>query len=387
MPNPCPNRSELGQSHPGSDLPDEVSQLNVRKLPSGRYEARLMVSGVRYSATLPTMEDARVWITVVKAQAVTGGLRRRITVQQYAARWMTTYDTSPTSTRIFHQGNLDRYILPVLGQRSLADVTPTEISRLINGVVVAVSVATADAVYRTCSAFFNAAVSDDVMVRSPVKSKKHRPRRQREAHVILERQEARRLLLHLKGWHRDTALLQLALGARVGEIGGLSPYDVDLRRQRVTIRRRHYRGTVRATKNHRMRALELPAMTLPTLERLIRDAGDPPRIPPLDDREYDADQFLRCWLIQTSTGRPVNSSAYDKALARACRSAELPHVSSHSLRHTYVSWMIDEGHSADKVAFWIGDTPETVRSVYSHMLEASSAPAAAIIDDALSGIL
>lgn len=222
-------------------------------------------------------------------------------------------------------------------------------------------------------------------VKTPVKSKRHRPKRQREAHVVLERQQARRLLLHLRSWHRDTALLQLALGARVGEIGGLTPHDVDLRRRRVTIRRRHYRGTVRATKNHRMRTLELPAITIPTLERLIEVAGAVPRIPPLDDREHDAEPFRTYWLIQTSTGRPVNYSAYDKALIVACASAEVPRVSSHSLRHTYVSWMIDEGHSADKVAFWIGDTPETVRSVYSHMLEASSAPAAASIDAALGG--
>jgi hypothetical protein len=38
--------------------------------------------------------------------------------------------------------------------------------------------------------------------------------------------------------------------------------------------------------------------------------------------------------------------------------------------------MIDEGHSADKIAFWIGDTPPIVRPVYAHMLEAWSAPAA-----------
>jgi integrase len=96
--------------------------------------------------------------------------------------------------------------------------------------------------------------------------------------------------------------------------------------------------------------------------------------------------FRTYWLVQTSTGRPVNYSAFNKALITACASAEVPRVSSHSLRHTYVSWMIDEGHSADKVAFWIGDTPETVRSVYAHMLEESSAPAAASIDIALSGI-
>lgn len=57
--------------------------MNVRKLPSGTYEARLIVNGVRYTATLPTLEDAQDWITVVRAKAVTGGLPRRITVQQY----------------------------------------------------------------------------------------------------------------------------------------------------------------------------------------------------------------------------------------------------------------------------------------------------------------
>jgi integrase len=67
------------------------------------------------------------------------------------------------------------------------------------------------------------------------------------------------------------------------------------------------------------------------------------------------------------------------------RGHRIPKVSPHGLRHTYVSWMIDEGHSADKIAFWIGDTPQTVRLVYAHMLEASSAPAAAAMDAALDG--
>ena len=82
---------------------------------------------------------------------------------------------------------------------------------------------------------------------------------------------------------------------------------------------------------------------------------------------------------------PRALTSYNRALADACKAVKAPHVSSHGLRHTYVSWMIDEGHSADKIAFWIGDTPQTVRLVYAHMLEESSAPAAAAIDAALRG--
>jgi len=64
----------------------------------------------------------------------------------------------------------------------------------------------------------------------------------------------------------------------------------------------------------------------------------------------------------------------------------MPVISSHGLRHTYVSWMIDEGYSAEQIAFWIGDTPATVQTVYAHMLEGSSAPAAAAIDSALGNL-
>jgi integrase len=111
----------------------------------------------------------------------------------------------------------------------------------------------------------------------------------------------------------------------------------------VHIRRRFsaHGNTVRATKNHRRRTLELPTLLRTPLERLIREAGDPPSLPDLADRELDARPFLKHWLIQTSTGRPPSLTAFNRALADACCTVGAPHVSSQGLRHTYVSWMID----------------------------------------------
>ena len=188
----------------------------------------------------------------------------------------------------------------------------------------------------------------------------------------------------MAGWQRDTALLQLALGARFGEIAGLTPHDV--RGGTISIVRRVSQGTVRATKNHRRRTLALPQATIETIERLTREACNPEPLPDLADKEWPADPWRRRWLLQTATGSSPNLSAFNKKLKEVCAAAGVPVISSHGLRHTYVSWMIDEGHSADKIAFWIGDTPQTVRAVYSHMLEGSSAPAAATIDSALAGL-
>jgi hypothetical protein len=35
--------------------------MSYYQLPSGAYHARLMINGVRYTATLPTREDAEDW--------------------------------------------------------------------------------------------------------------------------------------------------------------------------------------------------------------------------------------------------------------------------------------------------------------------------------------
>lgn len=362
--------------------------MSVDQLASGAWRARLMINGRRYAEIFSTREQAEDWEVVRRAKAITGSLPGHATVSQYAGRWIAGYETAPVNTRTFHERHL-RQVLAELGELQVATVVPTDITRFLNRIIDAKGAAEADRVYRTTSALFGAAYADGLCPNgSPVRSKRHRPRRQASPHVVLERPQARAMLLQLGGWQRDTALLQLSLGARFGEIAGLTPHDVNLATGRIAIRRRfsYSAGTVRATKNHRHRELDIPTSTRPTLERLIREACDPPPIPDLMDRELDAEQFRRQWLIQTRTGRPPANSAFNKDIKAACRAAGVPGLSSHGLRHTYVSWMIDEGYTAEQIAFWIGDTPQTVMQVYAHMLEASSAPAAAVIDSALGGL-
>ena len=362
--------------------------MSIDRLPSGAFRARVTINGTRHVATFTTKQEAQEWEIVTRARVITGSLPTRTTVSEYAARWLLGYETAPRNTRVFHETNL-KHITTALGSLAVSKVTPSDITRMLNAVMTARTPALAERVYRTASAMFGSAAADGLCPSgSPVRSKRHRPRRQRGDHPVLERAQARAMLLQLTGWQRDTALVQLGLGARYGEVAGLTPHDVDLARGVVHIRRRYsaHGNTVRATKNHRRRTLELPAILRSPMERLIREASDPPPLPELEDRELDAQPFLRRWLIQTATGRPPSLTAYNRALAAACGAAAVPKISSHGLRHTYVSWMIDEGHSADKIAFWIGDTPHTVRLVYSHMLEASSAPAAAAIDVALAGL-
>jgi hypothetical protein len=150
-----------------------------------------MVNGVRYSAAVPTREDAQDWIKVVKARAVTGGLPRRITVEQVQLALDDHLRQVPDLDPGLPPGQ-PRWAHPAgprlaLGGRRHAD-------RHLPAARRAQSISVGRDRGRGLPDLLRAVqrrglLCDDVMVKSPVKSRQHRPRRQREAQLVLERQE------------------------------------------------------------------------------------------------------------------------------------------------------------------------------------------------------
>lgn len=113
-----------------------------------------MIDGRPHSATFDSAEDADDWVILTRARHITGTLPGRLTVAEYAARWMAAYDTAPVNTRRYHRHNLDAWILPHLGRQPAATVTPTDITRLLNVIHEQKSAAAAERVYRTLSVLF-----------------------------------------------------------------------------------------------------------------------------------------------------------------------------------------------------------------------------------------
>lgn len=108
--------------------------MSIRRTRWGGYQARVMIDGRQFTATLPSREEARDWERIVRARAVTGMLPRRTTVRDYAAHWIVGYDTAPINTRVFHEVNL-AHIVAALGATRVSEVTPSDITRLINNLV------------------------------------------------------------------------------------------------------------------------------------------------------------------------------------------------------------------------------------------------------------
>lgn len=347
-----------------------------------------MVGGRSLSGTFDTAREAQDWEVTTRARFIEGYKPSGLTVRAYAALWLDDYADGRTTTLRFHKFNLVN-VLDVIGDKPLTDVTDADISAVMKHTIKRTSVGNAACVYRTVAALFNRAASRKLIAHSPVDSKVHRPKVQPKRKPVWERRHARAVLPLLDGWVRDAAMVQLALGTRFGELAALTTEDVESG-WRVVIRRRfhHNGGTIAGTKNRHMRVLTVPEVVRPIFTRRMTAvaAMDPRPIPELGEDELDARPWDGSWLLQTSTGRPASLTAFNRALKAACVEAGAPVLSSHGLRHTYVSWMIDEGFTTDQIASWVGDEVRTVQKVYAHMLEASSDPAADAMSQWLGGM-
>jgi len=91
------------------------------RLPSGRFRARLMIDGRRYTATLPTEADARIWEIETRAAVAVRRRAERVTFAAYAANWLAGFvDDAPDRARF--EAALEHRLLPVLGALPLIEV-------------------------------------------------------------------------------------------------------------------------------------------------------------------------------------------------------------------------------------------------------------------------
>ena len=141
--------------------------MGVDRLPSGSYRARLMVDGQKCSATFATEPEAADWMAVTRGRAVGAKAARRLTLEQYAHRWLS--DFIDTAASIDHDRRyVADHILPALGARPLVEVSPPEFARLLRQVEADTSGDVADQVRATLWELLADAVDERLIARSPM---------------------------------------------------------------------------------------------------------------------------------------------------------------------------------------------------------------------------
>ena len=189
---------------------------------------------------------------------------------------------------------------------------------------------------------------------------------QSESEKYLNKHEAEKLLkellngIRLDYTTRYMLILQLATGARIGEIMALQFKDMNFLNNRIDITKTwdyKYTNDFKPTKNKESRNISVDSKTM----QIIKELFDYQTSKKIQDNKQ------RLFAIK---GKVPDVNAVNKALKRACKRAGIQEVTSHALRHTHASLLILNGVSMAYVSQRLGhQTISITEQVYSHVLE------------------
>lgn len=187
------------------------------------------------------------------------------------------------------------------------------------------------------------------------------------AQEVPTRDEALAIITGAPIRYRPAVALGFGCGLRVGEVLGLTPSRIDFAAGTITIDRQWQRGGFDSPKTWRgVRTIEPPDLVMLELRRAVRSVAG-------------ADQPL---FAGARGGGLRRDAFYDAAWKPALKAAELDErrFKFHSARHFAVSNMLAAGVSVVEVAAYVGDSAETIMSVYAHFLRESESKAKRALD-------
>ena len=177
----------------------------------------------------------------------------------------------------------------------------------------------------------------------------------------------------------------MALGLRQGEALGLRWSDVDLDKGRLTVANSLQRidGKLQLVETKRDRSRRTVTLPKICLSALWRHRGRQE-----EERRAASDQWQQTGFVFTSTvGTPLDGPAVTHRFQKALKSAKLPHMRFHDLRHTCATLLLAQGVHPRLVMEILGHSQIAVTmNTYSHVIPAMQQEIATRMDSILSSV-
>jgi integrase len=324
-----------------------------------RWRARYVDEmGCEHAQSFARKVDAQKWLDGQTAAVVSGTHvapgAGRITFRDYAERWRGMQVQRPSS-RAHIETMLRRHAYPVLGDRELASIMPSDIQAWVKGLELAP--ATVGVIHGIVSTVLKSAIRDRRIVSNPCEGSKL-PKIERKRIVPLTTEQVSAVRDALPVELRALVTLAAGTGMRQGECFGLTVDRVRFLERVVTVDR-----------------------------QLLTVQGQPPTLAPpkttASDRTIPLPQVVveglaahlaahpagSDGLVFTIKGKPITRSVFGHKWRAAVKAARLPDGTGfHALRHYYASLLIRHGESVKTVQSRLGHASavETL-DTYSHL--------------------
>jgi integrase len=339
---------------------------NLRKLPSGRIQARYTgPDGLPHKApvTFETKGDAEAWLTTVRADILRDAWnpnathKRALTFGTYAERWLTAR-TFEARTRQHYRSLLDRHILPRFEAVPLRHITPDLVREWHSTTALDTQTTRAHA-YGLLRTILGQAEKDDLITKNPAwirgagnakRTKKIKPATLVELEAIAGAMPERyRVMVLLASW----------CGLRFGELTELRRSDVNAKAGILHVRR----GVVRAEGQ--------TIVKRPKSEAGVRDVAVPPHLLPmlkahlLQHAEPGEDGLL----FPARGGGHMAPSTLYRVFYKAREAAGRPDLRWHDLRHTGAVLAASTGATLAELMGRLGHSTPGAALRYQHAAE------------------
>lgn len=343
--------------------------------------------GKRKSIQVGSKEAAETLADKIQVRLKSGELRIEATAPiptfgQYAEQWLSTYGETHLKYSTWKgYRSILRNHLSCFGPRPLDQITRPEVKAwLYAKLKTHLSPSTVARIKALLSSVFNHAWEDELIAGNPAaRLGKLTRRRDAKADVQpLTMEEAREFLAvvleHFPRYHAFF-LCALRTGMRLGELLGLEWGDVDYRGNFLEVRRAYVSGRITTPKNHKGRRVDMSPQLADTLRAL--------------QTERKREALAKGWgevperVFINEAGQVIDEGnlrgrVFYKALAKA----GLRRVRIHDLRHSFASFLIQNGESLAYVRDQLGHhSIQITVDTYGHLVPGANREAVAKLDD------
>lgn len=303
------------------------------------------------------------------------------TVRSYLNEWFESKraDWKPRTQELYrHQ--INQHIAPALGDIALEDLTPLDVQGMVNRIVKAGSIPTANKCRRLLYSAMKQAARWEILLKNPVEAVD--PVREEAPEMKMWTPSETRRFLSVAITHRlfPAFYLMVVSGLRRAEVLGLRWKDLRedglvVQQTLVLVRNTPTFGTPKTRRSRRFIALDLTTLELLKEHR--------------QQQEVERRACGRGWsdhdlVFPTQIGTPLHPRNFRRVLDTLCRRAGVTGVSLHSLRHLHGSLLIAIGVDAKAISERLGHSSAAFTlERYVHIFDEHRARSAVPLDKLL----
>ncbi len=312
-----------------------------RKLPNGRYQARIWADGKRMSlGTYDTLREAQSvqWKAQTRLEGGEDPTGGKIRFEKYSIELINSRSATLTPETVRNYLYiLKKHLAPTFGSKSLKDITPVMVRRWYNSLPDA---PIRRASYTLLRSILRQAVEDGEVLRNVanIRGAAKDTTKKRPAYSLADVSMLREMAG--KESQMSTLLLFLAgTGTRIGEAVSMTWGDIDFQTGAVTVDKHETRvaGVVDGTKHHGKegRVITAPQPVLDALQRLraTREASDP---------------GSPVWL--NTKGNRLTYTTFHRDFTSLKKSVGLDGLRAHDIRHTHLTEFAQHATMAELMA-------------------------------------